>query len=487
MSQEIVGAKEKELKNMIENDVFERVPFYGQATVSCKWVFTEKFENEKEVVKARSVARGFEKDSSDLCTDSPTCSKQSMRLVFLTAASNKWEIKSLDIKAAFLQGDKIERDVFPRPPGDVCPENEVWKLKRCIYGLNDAPRAWYSRVNTEMLKRGVTVSKYDSALFLWHKDGKLVGILAAYVDNFAYCGTYQWERIVVDSLKSAFQISSSARGAFRYVGLNVLQSKNGIKVDQNSYIAKIQPIYLESDRTKEIDSGLSKDEVSELKSISGQLLWATSQTRPDVAFEGCQVGNYGKHPTVRNILEANKAIRNFNHDSYLSHFLIWEKLRIYEFCAILMLLTQAYQMVLPKVHIFFLLGKNNMVAPFAWQSNKICRVTKSPLALETLSLSEVADAGFMIASMIQEINCLSSLPSVLCKTDNSSLMETLHATKLIKDIRLRVDIGQLREMVQQNEILIEWIDGRLQLADVLTKAGASAVRLVRVLESSHLF
>ena len=102
-------------------------------------------------------------------------------------------------------------------------------------------------------------------------------------------------------------------------------------------------------------------------------------------------------------------------------------------------------------------------------------------------MSEVADAGFMIASMVQEINCLSFLPSVLCKTDNSSLMETLHVTKLIKDMRLHVDIGRLREMVQQNEILIEWIDGRLQLADVLTKAGASAARLVEVLESSHLF
>ena len=96
MSQEIVDAKEKELKNMIENDVFERVPSYGQATVSCKWVFTEKFVNEKKVVKAHLVARGLEEDFSDLSTDSPPCSKQSMCLVFLTAASNKWEMKSLE-------------------------------------------------------------------------------------------------------------------------------------------------------------------------------------------------------------------------------------------------------------------------------------------------------------------------------------------------------------------------------------------------------
>ena len=95
-------------------------------------------------------------------------------------------------------------------------------------------------------------------------------------------------------------------------------------------------------------------------------------------------------------------------------------------------------------YIVFLLGKNNMVAPITWQSKKISRVTETPLALETLSLSEVADAGFMIASMVQEINCLSFLPSVLCKTDNSSLMETLHTTKLVKDMGLCVDIGQLQ-------------------------------------------
>ena len=58
MSQKIVDAKEKELKNMTENDVFERVPFYDQETVSSKWVFTEKFVNERKVVKACLVARG---------------------------------------------------------------------------------------------------------------------------------------------------------------------------------------------------------------------------------------------------------------------------------------------------------------------------------------------------------------------------------------------------------------------------------------------
>ena len=84
-------------------------------------------------------------------------------------------------------------------------------------------------------------------------------------------------------------------------------------------------------------------------------------------------------------------------------------------------------------------------------------------------MSEDADAGFMIASMVQEIVCHLYHPFYVKQT-----------IKLIKDMCLCVDIGRLREMVQQNEILIEWIDGRLQLAGVLTKAGASAARQVGV-------
>ena len=63
-------------------------------------------------------------------------------------------------------------------------------------------------------------------------------------------------------------------------------------------------------------------------------------------------------------------------------------------------------------------------------------------------------------------------------------METLHTMKFNRDMCLRVILGQLQEMVQQNEILIESIDGKHQLADDLD---ASAARPIEVLESSHLF
>ena len=58
-----------------------------------------------------------------------------------------------------------------------------------------------------------------------------------------------------------------------------------------------------------LDDNLTLEETSQLRSLCGQLLWATSQTRIDVAYDACRASNYGNNPTVRSIVEANKAIK----------------------------------------------------------------------------------------------------------------------------------------------------------------------------------
>ena len=137
-------------------------------------------------------------------------------------------------------------------------------------------------------------------------------------------------------------------------------------------------------------------------------------------------------------------------------------------------------------HIVFLRGLNDRVVPISWQSKRLNRVTKSPLASETLALSEGADAGFLVSALVQEIFNLPSLPLVKCYTDNRSLTDTLITTRVISDRRLRVDVARLREMVAEKEISVSWIDGTRQVADALTKRGASSASLVEVLNSSFL-
>ena len=98
-------------------------------------------------MRARLVARGFEEDTSRIEVDSPTVGKSTVRMVLAVAAAKHWIIKSTDIKSAFLQGNVLQRDVYIKPPKEAnVSDGCVWKLSRCLYGLNDAARQFYDSV-----------------------------------------------------------------------------------------------------------------------------------------------------------------------------------------------------------------------------------------------------------------------------------------------------------------------------------------------------
>ena len=485
-AQEVVDAKDREINNLVTNDVFEVVPYANQKTVSSRWILTEKYKDGVKTVKARLVARGFEEDSSRYRKDSPTCSRESLRLVFVTAALMCWKLESLDVTCAFLQGDLLKRVVFLRPPPDVCSSDKVWLLRRCIYGLNDAPRYWYKRVYEVLLNLGAVVSVYDNALYLWFENDELIGMLVSHVDDFAFCGTQKFHNTVIYELKRTFQISVHEAGTFKYLGLTVEQSSHGIIVNQENYIPSISPIYIPKDRYSSRSEVLTSEEKLKLKKLSGQMLWVSSQTRPDLSFETCIMSNTGKSPTMNIIHEANKAVvkmKSKNVDIKFPALGNPADLRVICY-------SDATHNSLPDGssqggYVVFVMGEHGKVAPIRWQSKKLARVTKSPLASETLAMGEAADAGFLVACMIQEIFRLSSLPKIECITDNSSLVETLKTSKLTIDTRLRVDISRLREMIAHGEICASWVEGRQQLADALTKRGASTMQLLEVLSSSN--
>ena len=79
-------------------------------------------------------------DLGDNRTDSPTCAKESLRMAMCLMAAKGWACKTIDIKAAFLQGQGNCRDVWLKPPTEFF-KCLIWKLKNTVYALNDAPRA----------------------------------------------------------------------------------------------------------------------------------------------------------------------------------------------------------------------------------------------------------------------------------------------------------------------------------------------------------
>ena len=119
------------------------------------------------------------------------------------------------------------------------------------------------------------------------------------------------------------------------------------------------------------------------------------------------------------------------------------------------------------------------------QSKKLDRVTKSPLGAETMALAEAADTGVLVVKMVEEI-FRKELPPVSCYTDSQSLIDHLGTSHVIQDKRLRIDVARLKEMVEKKEIVCDWVPDERQLANTLTKAGASSHSLMNVLHSGKL-
>ena len=80
------------------------------------------------------------------------------------------------MKSAFLQGQSIERDIFIESPTELKKHGLIWKLKTCVYGLNDASRTWYLGVRDELVQLRDKPSMYDWASFYWQAHNELHGL-----------------------------------------------------------------------------------------------------------------------------------------------------------------------------------------------------------------------------------------------------------------------------------------------------------------------
>ena len=63
------------------------------------------------------------------------------------------------------------------PPAELKRPNKLWKLKKSVYGMNDAGRKWYFKVEKVLTGLGCEKSRYDHCLFTYKVNGQLPGIL----------------------------------------------------------------------------------------------------------------------------------------------------------------------------------------------------------------------------------------------------------------------------------------------------------------------
>ena len=185
---EVIEAKNKEIENFEKYGVFEEVEDEGQETIGSMWVITrkEKADGQKQKVKGRLVAKGFQEKESPQ-SDSLTMLRESMKMFFSVAANEDFELRKIDIRAAFLQAKQLDRDVFLKPPKDIKKEKIIWKLKKPLYGLNDASRKFWLRVKSIFKELGLRKLDGDKAVYYkLNEEGNLEGMVSTHVDDLMW-------------------------------------------------------------------------------------------------------------------------------------------------------------------------------------------------------------------------------------------------------------------------------------------------------------
>ena len=207
------------MDNLTTWDTFVLISDDGQETVSTRWVVLKKDEN---ATRARLVAWGYE-EKLDVPVDSPTISKDILRILFAIIQSKGWELQSTNVKSAFLQGRELQGEVLLKPPPNLNASGFLMKLRTALYGFNDAWLQWFLRFKEVMMKDlKCNQSEIDPALYMkYDKHGNLSGVVGTHIDDFLHAGNAQFEKSAISSLQKIFKMGLIQRQQFKCIGFKL--------------------------------------------------------------------------------------------------------------------------------------------------------------------------------------------------------------------------------------------------------------------------
>eukprot|EP00253_Pinus_taeda_P029821 PITA_29821 len=283
----------------------------GKEVIGVKWVYKTKsnVKGKIERHKARLVFKGYKQQYGRDYEEAfaPVARMETMRAVLSIAKQNKWKVYQMDVKSAFLNGILKEEVYIEQPLGyeKKGQEHKVCRLKKTLCGLKQAPRAWYSRIDSYLLENGFEKCEGEPTLYIKEKDSKIL-IAVLYVDGVIFTGNDDY---LIENFKAVMkeEFEMTNMGLLRYfLEIEVEQSGNEIFISQAKYVnevlkrfnmqeskATITPTVMglnfsKEDNNKDFDPSL-------YKSIVDSLMYLTA-TRPDIMHVVSLISRFMERP-----------------------------------------------------------------------------------------------------------------------------------------------------------------------------------------------
>nr|GEX26457.1 putative ribonuclease H-like domain-containing protein [Tanacetum cinerariifolium] len=257
----------------------------GKRVIGLKWVFMNK-KYERGIVirnKARLVAQGHTQEEGINYDEvfAPVARIEAIRLFFAYASFMGFMIYHMDVKSAFLY-ETIEEEAYVcQPPGFEDPDypDKVYKVVKALYGLHQAPRAWYETLANYLLENSFQRGKIDQTLFK-KKQKRDIFLVQVYVDDIIFRSTNKELCKAFEKLmKDKFQMNVKSASTPIETKKHLLKDPDGEDVD----------VYI-------------------CRSMIGSLMYLTS-SRPDIMFAVCACARFQVTPKVSHLHAVKRIFR----------------------------------------------------------------------------------------------------------------------------------------------------------------------------------
>ncbi|GJR93528.1 putative ribonuclease H-like domain-containing protein [Tanacetum coccineum] len=241
----------------------------------------------------------------------PVARIETIRLFLAYASFKDFVVYQMDVKSAFMY-DKIEEEVYVcQPPGFEDPEipDRVYKVEKALYGLHQAPRAWYETLSTYLLDNGFQRGQIDKTLFIKRVKSDIL-LVQVYVDIIFGSTKKELCTKFKKLMHKKFQMSSMGELTF-FLGLQVTQKDDGIFISQDKYVDEILKKFgfstmktastpIETSKPLLKDENAKDVDVHLYISMIGSLMYLTS-SRPNIMFVVCACARFQVTPKVSHL------------------------------------------------------------------------------------------------------------------------------------------------------------------------------------------
>ncbi len=523
------GSDEKEWKAWLDKGACEIIGFEESQrilkerpdqVIPTRWVRTNKSDgkpDEEFFAKSRLVVQGF-KDRSlgSFRRDAPTASALAESVCLTLAASFQFVMVCKDIKNAYFSGKDLGRELYLLPPRGGLKgvrHGQLLKAKKAIYGFSEAARLFWLALKEHLEKDGWKESRLEPALFYYHVDGVLKGILCTHVDDIQAGVEASFMSRAFRHSSNALEFAKSEFKKYTFRGHEVAQHDEGIDVTMSNYARSMKPVKIDKQRKTQLEARLTDAEKSQLESAAGELGWIVRQLRCDLAYENGCIQRCKKDPCVADLVRLRQAVAAVRRAAdFRQRF--WQDVDPHR--AVLVHLADSghangvpdndeilkyrsiggYLLFLANPEI--LDGSEAHANLLSFHSTQTKRVCRSTLAAEAAHLAEAVEAGDWVAVLLAEaleehINLkewdkIVEQRTRIYVTDARSVYDYLQkeSSSTSSDKRMAIEGALLRETVRRPAAHFRWIDGEQNIADILTKANTDKTSLFEYLRDGKL-